>query len=238
MLKNFNSIPNDSTAIIIGSSGGIGRKIYDIIKSEYFFGKVYGLSRKSKINIDYFYEDSIRDAAKYFYKNYSNVRLIINCTGYLYDESSKPEKSYKEIDLEYLKKSFYINTFGPALIMKYFTPIFPKEGQIIFANFSAKVGSISDNKLGGWYSYRSSKASLNQFVKCLSIELKRKNKESICVSIHPGTVSTELSKPFNKNGLDVRSPNIAAEQIINVLNNLDIDSNGKFIDYLNNEISF
>ena len=236
-MKNF-ILPDNSSALIFGSSGGIGKAIYDTIKSDISIKNVYGLSRNSEISFDFFSEQSIKNAAELISAKFLDIRLVIICTGFLYDEISRPEKSFKELDVNYLKKSFYLNAIGPGLIMKYFAPLLPRKEKVIFASLSAKVGSISDNNLGGWLSYRSSKAALNQLVKCYSIELNRKNKESICVSIHPGTVDTNLSKPFKKNGLNVRDPIEAAYDIINVLKEIDLSHNGKLIDYKGKEIAF
>ena len=238
MKDKINFLPKESSAIVIGANGGIGQAILNVIKSDFAFKNIYSFSRKSDISFNYYSEKSIKEIADYIITKAEDIRLIINCTGFLYDEEYFPEKSIKDINLEHMKKSFYINSIGPTLIMKYFYPFLPKDGKFIFANLSAKVGSISDNNLGGWFSYRSSKAALNQLVKCMSIELYRKNKESICVSIHPGTVDTNLSKPFKKHGLKVRTPNVAAKDIMNVLSSLNVSHNGKFIDYKSKEIVF
>ncbi|MBL41352.1 MAG: C-factor [Rhodospirillaceae bacterium] len=238
MLNNLNFLPENSSAIVMGANGGIGKAILKTIKSKYKFKNVFGLSRKSEIYINYYSEESIKKAAEYFLSESLNIRLIINCAGYLYDKEFLPEKSIKDIDINYMQKSFYMNSIGPALFMKYFFPVLPRDNKFIFANLSAKVGSISDNKLGGWLSYRSSKAALNQLVKCMSIELYRRNKNSICVAIHPGTVDTNLSKPFNKKGLNVRTPDVAANEILSVISSLNTTHNGKFLDYKFKEITF
>ena len=236
-MKNF-ILPDNSSALIFGSNGGIGKAIYDTIKSDISIKNVYGLSRNSEISFDFFSEQSIKNAAELISAKFLDIRLVIICTGFLYDEISRPEKSFKELDVNYLKKSFYLNAIGPGLIMKYFAPLLPRKEKVIFASLSAKVGSISDNNLGGWLSYRSSKAALNQLVKSFSIELNRKNKDIICLSIHPGTVDTKLSKPFKKNGLNTRKPKEAANDIIKVLKKINISHNGKLLDYKGNEIPY
>jgi NAD(P)-dependent dehydrogenase (short-subunit alcohol dehydrogenase family) len=109
-------------------------------------------------------------------------------------------------------RSFAANAIGPALLMKHFWPLIPKEGKSVFATLSTKVGSIGDNHLGGWYSYRASKAALNQIVRTTAIELKRRRPEAICVALHPGTADSNLSAPFSKAGLAVHSPAAAAER--------------------------
>ena len=126
--------------------------------------------------------------------------LIFVATGFLHNNDDIfPEKSIKDLSEEKLKKVFHINTIGPALIGKHFIPYLAKTNKSVFAFLSAKVGSISDNKIGGWYSYRSSKTALNQIIKNFSIEIKRSNQNAIFVGLQPGTVKSNLSKPFQKN---------------------------------------
>ena len=127
-----------------------------------------------------------------------------------------------------MAKSFAINAIGPALLMKHFLPLLPRTGRSVFTALSAKVGSIADNGLGGWHSYRASKAALNQLVRTAAIELKRSRPESICVAIHPGTVATALSAPFSKAGLSVQSPSQAANEIIASLDRLEAKDSGGF----------
>lgn len=120
---------------------------------------------------------------------------------------------------------------GPALIMKHVLPRLPRLGKAVFATLSARVGSIGDNRLGGWYGYRASKAALNQLVRTAAIELRRRSPESICVALHPGTVDTPLSVPFRKDGLELHSPSIAAERLLEVINQLRPNDSGTFLDY-------
>jgi len=128
-----------------------------------------------------------------------------------------------------MARSFALNAIGPALIMKHVLPLVPREGRVVFATMSARVGSIGDNRLGGWYSYRASKVALNQLVRTASIELERRQPEAICVALHPGTVDTRLSSPFSKAGLDVQSPDVAAERLLAVMARLGPgDSGGLF----------
>jgi NAD(P)-dependent dehydrogenase (short-subunit alcohol dehydrogenase family) len=113
--------------------------------------------------------------------------------------------------------------------MKHFLPLLPTEGKSVFATLSAKVGSIGDNRLGGWYSYRASKAALNQLVRTAAVELRRRQPQALCVALHPGTVATALSAPFAKSGLDVRTPVEAAQRLLAVMNGLNaVDSGGFF----------
>jgi NAD(P)-dependent dehydrogenase (short-subunit alcohol dehydrogenase family) len=130
-----------------------------------------------------------------------------------------------------MAKAFAINAIGPALIMKHFLPLFPPSGKAVFATLSAKVGSIGDNRLGGWHSYRASKAALNQLVRTTAVELKRRRPEAICAALHPGTVNTGLSAPFAKSGLAVREPEQAANLLLRVIDQLTADDSGGFFNY-------
>ena len=132
-------------------------------------------------------------------KNKKKLKLIllINAVGFLHDDAFF-QKKISDIDPNYLIKSFKLNTIGHASIIKYFTPLFDKIEKSFLISLSARVGSITDNYLGGWFGYRSSKAALNQIVKSASIELNRTKPNMILASIHPGTVYTKLSKPFIK----------------------------------------
>ena len=112
--------------------------------------------------------------------------------------------------------------------MKHFLPLLSREGKAVFATLSAKVGSISDNHIGGWYAYRASKAALNQLVRTASVEVARRNGDAICLALHPGTVETRLSEPFAKRGLKVRTPAEAAAGLIDVIHQAEPKDNGTF----------
>jgi len=180
--------------------------------------------------IDLLTETSLRDAAA-FAAGEGDMRLVVDATGFLHDETQRPEKSWRELDPAQMARSFALNAIGPALIMKHVLPLLPFEGKAVFATLSARVGSIGDNHLGGWYSYRASKAALNQLVRTASIELTRRQPEAICVALHPGTVATRLSSPFGKAGLDVQSPDVVAERLLDVIADLGPDDSGGFFDY-------
>lgn len=164
--------------------------------------------------------------------------MVIDATGFLHGEGFMPEKSWRELDAAHLAHAFAVNTIGPALLMKHMLPRLPRKSRSVFATLSARVGSISDNRLGGWHAYRAAKAGLNQLVRCNAIELARRAPQAICVSIHPGTVSTRLSDPFAKSGLDVRDPRIAAGQILDVIDGLESTDSGGFFDHKGEAIPF
>ena len=134
-----------------------------------------------------------------------DIRLVVDATGFLHDENSVSRKTWRDLDPTKMARAFALNAIGPALIMKHVLPLLPRVGKSVFATLSARVGSIGDNRSGGWYSYRASKAALNRLVRTAAIELKRVRPEAICVALHPGTVDTRLSSPFRKTDLDVKS---------------------------------
>ena len=222
-------------ALIFGISGGIGSNIYSNLKRKKF--EVYGFSRTTDPNNNIISEKYLKDLSNKFKEQNIKINIFINTIGFLHNNYYSPEKKLQDINLEYMKKCFEVNTIPTALMIKYFCPLMIKEEKSIFASISAKVGSISDNYLGGWYSYRASKAALNQIIKTSSIEQKRLNKNLIMVSVHPGTVSTRLSRPFIGKR-NVQSPSEAATKIISLLETLTFEDSGLFFDYNKNIIPF
>ena len=222
-------------ALVFGVSGGIGSHIYSNLKRKKF--EVYGFSRTSDPNNNIISEKYLKDLSLKFIEQNIKIKIFINAIGYLHDNYYSPEKKLQDINLEYMKKCFEINTIPTALMIKYFCPLMIKEEKSIFASISAKVGSISDNYLGGWYSYRASKAALNQIIKTSSIEQKRLNKNLIMVSVHPGTVNTKLSSPFIGKR-KVQTPSEAATNIINLLETLTVEDSCLFFDYNKNILPF
>jgi len=158
------------------------------------------------------------------------LRLVIDATGVLEGDGCVAEKTYRQLDALGMARAFAINAIGPALLMKHFLPLLPRAGKSVFASLSARVGSIGDNHLGGWYSYRASKAALNQIVHTAAIELGRTRPGAICVAIHPGTVATRLSQRFAKSGLEVQPPELAAMRMLTVIDTLTPASSGGFLD--------
>ncbi|MES2941697.1 MAG: SDR family NAD(P)-dependent oxidoreductase [Pseudomonadota bacterium] len=224
-----------SLAVVIGASGGIGAALLTQLEQDGLYANALGLGRSTQASIDYQNESSITTAAQAVASlctdSALDLRLLIVATGFLHGAQGKPERSLADLDATYLEHVFRINTLGPALVMKHFLPLLPKRGRCVAGFLSARVGSMGDNALGGWYGYRASKAALNQLVKTASIELTRRNRESICVALHPGTVASALSRPFAKTGLNVRPPEAAAKDLLRVLNSLSPASTGALLDY-------
>ncbi len=229
------SFPPGGVAVVFGASGSIGRSLIETLQAQAAFRRVIGFARTGDPSVDLLDEASLVRAAG-IAADAGEIRLAIDATGFLHDAAQGPEKTWRELDPAHLARSFALNATGPALIMKHLLPRLPPAGKSVFATLSARVGSIGDNQLGGWYGYRASKAALNQFVRTAAIELRRRRPEAICVSLHPGTVDSGLSAPFAKNGLDVQSPASAAERLLAVIDGLASASSGGFFDHRGHSI--
>lgn len=230
------SFQNNSLAVVIGASGGIGAAVLARLQADVRFTQVTGLSRSTSPALDLRDEASIRACAQHIVSLAQPVRLVVNATGALHGDGMQPEKSWQQLSALQLAQAFAVNAIGPALVMKHFLPLLPKEGKAVFASLSAKVGSIGDNRLGGWYSYRASKAALNQLVHTAAIELRRRAPEAVCVVLHPGTVATDLSSPFAKTGLDVQTPAESANRMLRVIDGLTAKDSGGFFNHDGSEL--
>lgn len=228
------------SALVVGAGGGIGSAIADILDNEEEFDEVIRLSRSdtSPVRVEITDEKSIARAASWLETKGIAPSLIIVATGLLHSDENGPEKNIRDLDPDWLVETYRINTVGPALIAKHFLPLMPIAERSKFAFISARVGSISDNRLGGWYGYRASKAALNMTVRNLSIEWSRKNTRSIIVALHPGTVDTPLSKPFQSNVPKGKlfDPERAALQLLDVLDELKPADSGKLFAWDGEEI--
>ena len=230
--QDLEAFPSDGLAIVVGSSGGIGRALLGRLAAQPRFRAALGLGRSSSPPLDLTDEDMIAQAARHVRGLGAEVRLVIDATGFLHMDGFVPEKSWRDLDAAHMAKAFAVNAIGPALLMKHFLPLLPRQGRSVFATLSARVGSIGDNRLGGWFSYRASKAALNQLVRTAAIELGRSKPAALCVALHPGTVATPLSAPFVKAGLDVQTPEQAADRLLSTIDLLRPGSSGGFFDHL------
>ena len=194
-------------AVIIGGNGGVGREFVQQLQSSDQVESIVATHRKAIpvefehpkvtwVPVDVRKEESIEDLAKQLKETGTKPNLIINCIGILHTSEFGPEKTWRHLNAQTMHDVFAINAFAVGLLGKHLIPLIPRQGRSIFASLSARVGSIADNRLGGWYSYRASKTAHNMFVKTLSIEAWRKHPELAIVSLHPGTVDTALSEPF------------------------------------------
>ena len=243
----LSSLERPARALVIGASGGIGSAATSLLAQD-GFETVHAFSRSGRNpegsgiqggTIDLENEASIAAAAARIAQG-APLRLILVATGLLHDADLQPEKTYRALDPEHLARSFRINAIGPGLVAKHLFPLMPKDGKSIFAVLSARVGSIEDNRLGGWYGYRASKAALNQLVRTLAIELGRGKPEAVCVALHPGTVDTALSHPFQA-GVETDklfTPPYAAERLLSVANTLTAAQSGQLIAWDGQRIPF
>ena len=234
-------------AVIIGATGGIGQAMVNQLAARPDIETVYALSRTGDAEphpkvkpdeIDLTDEASIASCAATIATE-GRPELVIVTAGILSNETGlKPEKSYKQQELSAFELVFAINTFGPGLVAKHFLPIMPRSGRAVFAALSARVGSISDNRMGGWHAYRASKAALNMLIRNYAIEQGRRNEDFIALSLHPGTVDTALSKPFQSGVPEKQlfTPDQSAAHLLNVIANARPDDSGKAFDWAGKEI--
>ena len=229
------------SAVVIGASGGIGGAFEAALIEEGAFDAVYGFarSRGGAQHLDLTDEASIAAAAAIVGKG-APPTLVIVATGLLHAGGHGPEKALRELDPAWLAQVYAVNAIGPALVAKHFLPIMPKAARTVFAALSARVGSISDNQLGGWHGYRASKAALNMLVRNLAIEERRRNARAIVVALHPGTVDTALSRPFQGQVQPGRlfDAERAALQLLDVIEDLKGPDSGRLFDFEGKEIAF
>ena len=224
MLTSFDPRLN---AVVVGASGGIGAAVYRYLTEASSENRVLALSRSHAVarpgiasgHIDLEKPESIEAAARLARSTFDNVHLVFVATGILHDKNMQPEKTLRALDATSMMRAYAINAVGPALIAKHFLPLMPRQGKTVFAALSARVGSISDNHLGGWYAYRSSKSALNQFIRTAAIERARTHKEAVLLALHPGTTVTPLSKPFQGHVPKDKlfTPRFAAREILRVI---------------------
>lgn len=230
MADDCASFPPGGLAVIVGASGGIGDALQRALSGSASFERVIGLSRTAD-GFDLTDEATIAKAAGSVAALGISPRLIIVATGLLHDDDMQPEKSLRQLNPEHLARSFATNAIGPILVAKHFLPLLPRQGKAVFAAISAKVGSIGDNHLGGWYGYRAAKAALNQFIHTASIELRRTHPDALCVTLHPGTVATDLSAPFRRSDHEAVDPGHAAARLLTVIDGLGSDDTGLLFDH-------
>ena len=233
--ENFPLFASDQyKALVIGSNGAIGNAFVDAFRTDPNCTYVEAVSRKSLSGFDLLNEESIRVQAS-LSGAMGPFEIIVDATGALEIDGVGPEKSLNSLNPEHLTQAFLVNAIGPALVLRHFSPLLAK-GASTYAKLSARVGSISDNKKGGWYGYRASKAALNMMLQTAAIELQRKNINLRVVALQPGTVRSKLSSPFVSSQTHLLEPHTSVFGMLTALKNLSVKSGAHFIDYSGNEI--
>ena len=225
-------------AAVFGASGGIGRALGKALVEqgvEVWAGCRSGnpgIAGARSFAFDLGDERSIADAADAMRD--ATPDLVVVASGVLtLDDGTGPERSYRSLDPAKMEHVFLLNTIGPAIVAKHMLPLFDRKKRGVFVALSARVGSISDNRLGGWHSYRASKAALNMLLRNFAIELARTHKQALVAGLHPGTVDTQLSEPFQSNLPDgqLTAPDEAAANLLEVIAKLEPSDTGKIFDY-------
>ncbi|MER3433853.1 MAG: cell-cell signaling protein [Leptolyngbya sp. ERB_1_1] len=233
-----------TTALIVGASQGIGLEfVRQFLKR---VDRVYATYRDSdcelfnlehpnleRLQLDLTDEAQIEQAIAKIKSETSALHYVINCVGMLHDETTQPEKSLRHLNADQLLKYFQINSIAAVLLAKHVQPLLKHRDRAIFATISAKVGSIGDNQIGGWYGYRASKAALNMFMRTTAIEFKRTCPNAIVVTLHPGTTDTRLSKPFQRSVPPEKlfSVDRTVHQLLTVLDQLQDSDSGEFFSW-------
>ena len=234
MTTSLPSRTDPGTACIFGAGGGIGSAFCEELLAQGW--SVHACSRSgaapkgaSAHRFDLEDESSIAALAQ----EIGSLDMVIVATGLLHGDALGPEKTYKAIDPAVMARVFAVNTFGPAAIAKHFLPLLSRDRRSWFAALSARVGSITDNGLGGWHSYRASKAALNMLIRNFAIEMHRSNREAIVAALHPGTVDTGLSRPFQSGVPDGKlfTPQYSARKLLAVLLSLEPGDSGGHFDW-------
>ena len=233
------SFSDNLNVAVIGASGGIGRGFVehfiasDKVDTIYTFSRSGASFESDKViegSLDLNDEPSIEEAAQMIE---GQLDIIITASGILHDGEMQPEKALRDVSMENFERVFSVNVFGPALIAKHFLPLIPRDRKSVFATVTGRVGSIDDNFMGGWYAYRASKAAMHMVIKNAAIETARRFKQACVISIHPGTVDTDLSKPFSGNTKPEKlfSPAQSSGYMLNVIDKVTPEQSGKLFAY-------
>ena len=238
-------------ALVIGAGQGIGlgfvrkllldsniAKLYATYRDrdaamELFTLQAQHSHRLNCLQLDITNEEQIAHTIQQLQTQIDRLHWVINCVGILHDASLQPEKSLQQIHSEQLMRYFQINSVGAVLLAKHLLPLLCHRDRSVFATLSAKLGSIEDNQLGGWYGYRASKAALNMLIKTAAIEYRRKSSQAILIVLHPGTTNTRLSRPFQRNVAPEKLFTVdrTVDQLLTVISQLDEADSGQFFSW-------
>ncbi|MBB3183175.1 NAD(P)-dependent dehydrogenase (short-subunit alcohol dehydrogenase family) [Halomonas fontilapidosi] len=235
-------LPDGFTALVTGASGGIGHAVVNALLESDRPGRVIGVSRAGHSHPDPRFESLALDisetqglAALEHALDAAPLHLVFNAIGMLHDDELGigPEKKLDDLDAEALSRLYHVNAITPALLLKALQPSLKGRHPALVASLSARVGSIGDNRLGGWYAYRASKAAHNMLMKTAAVELRRLNPEACVASLHPGTTDTALSKPFQARVPDDKlfTARFVAERLLTVLDDCGPEQSGTFLDW-------
>lgn len=232
-MMSLTSFAPAAHAVVIGASGGIGAAFADLLAADPGIAHVTRLSRRTGTDIT-----DATSLARAAASLGAAPDLVIIATGLLHGDGIAPEKALSQLSAEALARSFAVNAIGPALAAQAFLPLLPRGRKTVFAALSARVGSIEDNRLGGWHAYRAAKAALNQLLRTISIEQARRNPDSIVLALHPGTVDTGLSRPFQRAAKTLFTPAESASHLLRVIDRATPADSGRLFDWQGEPISF
>ncbi|MEM9090145.1 MAG: SDR family NAD(P)-dependent oxidoreductase [Cyanobacteria bacterium P01_F01_bin.53] len=263
LLPSITSNNNHTNALIVGATQGIGLEFVRQLRQESHIANIFATYRSERtaselralatqhphrlhcVPMDITEEETIISSMQTLKdilaeqdradspQSHPALHIVINCVGLLHNEQQQPEKALRQLNTENLVNYFKVNSIGPALLAKHLMPLLKHKSPSIFATISAKVGSIGDNRLGGWYGYRASKAALNMFLKTAAIEYSRRTPNTTLIILHPGTTNTQLSKPFQRGVSPEKlfSTERTVSQLLTVLSNVTPEDSGEFFSW-------
>lgn len=228
---------SETAAMVVGVTGGIGAALADALEAR-DHAVVHRLARTGPVTIDFNEPESIAQAVATVLAG-PPITSIFIATGMLHDANRGPEKALKELDADWLQHQFAVNTIGPALVLSRLLPKLPRDRRVMVAVLGARVGSIADNRAGGWYGYRAAKAALHQIIRTASIEWARSHPSGVLVALHPGTVATALSAPFTarRAAETLLTPAQSAAALLGVADSLTPAQSGRIFDWKGEEIA-
>ncbi|MBD2206174.1 SDR family NAD(P)-dependent oxidoreductase [Calothrix sp. FACHB-1219] len=242
---------NEVNTLIVGASQGIGLGFVKKLLQDDRISRIYATYRQAEsagelitladanrerlicLSVDITEESQIAAAIEKIRTQVNKLHLVVNCVGLLHAENIQPEKSLRQINADNLLQYFQVNSIASVLLAKHLLPLFKHKERSVFASISAKIGSIGDNNLGGWYGYRASKAALNMFMRTAAIEYARSCPKTFVVTLHPGTTDTRLSRPFQGNVPPEKlfSVERTVTQLLNVIEQLQDGDSGQFFSW-------
>lgn len=246
MTQSLSTKSSKTCALIVGAGQGIGLEFVQQFLQQNRCDRLYATYRNPQskllsitdprltcLQVDTTEENQISAAIAAIKAETSTLHQVINCVGILHEGSIQPEKSLRQINADQLLRYFQVNSIGAILLAKHIQPLLKHGDRSLFATISAKIGSIGDNQLGGWYGYRASKAALNMFMRTTAVEYKRTCPQAIVVTLHPGTTDTELSRPFQRNVPPEKLFPVerTVQQLLQVLDHLQPSDSGEFFSW-------